>query len=147
MGNQWGANLSTIAPQQLIAGGDVACPAGTSTPITTGQSTLLVNPGGYVVIVDCTIAILLGATPPTNITVQLTINNGATLNTYNVPPALLVAGATILVPIRMVAPEVTSIFAPPGAPVNILLRPTAQAVTFKAIGSSAWLRIERGPDI
>lgn len=147
MANPWGANVSSAGIAQLASASDATCPAATSTIVSTGQVSTTTHPGSYVPVVDCALAILLGATPPTAIVVQLTINGGSVLSTYNVPTALLVANATIMACFRFFGPNSNTAFVPPGAPVNVAIRPSGQAVTYKTLGSSIVLTLQRGPDI
>lgn len=127
----WGVNQSQPNPAIVTAGADVACPAATE---TTVLSALLsgTTPGINTVIetsVAC--AIVLGATPPTAMTINARIGSGADYDSWTVPPALLTASANL-----SLAPTLVGILARGlllgGATINITVNPTGQAVTFKA---------------
>src|SRR5271163_4157656 len=108
MPRAWGTNLFPGSPFILTAGSPVACPAGSGTIVLDSGASPLIAAGaggGFYLFTDLQLVILLGATPPTAMVVALNlVTAGANQDTYTVPPALLVANATIIVGPTLVVP-------------------------------------------
>lgn len=146
MGNVWGIANPTGVPAPASIGSDVPCPAGAGTWTLVSSALTANTPGNYYPIVWGNLAFLCGATPPTALTFSLAINNGAYVDTQTVPPALLVASATLNIPVTMVGLNSGTAWLGAGSTVWIGVNPTGQAVTFKFAGSRLICALYRGPD-
>lgn len=147
MGRAWGTNLFPGNPAILVAGSDIAVPAGGKTTcLQFGTSPLLSAGagGGWYLSADCNLVFLLGATPPSALVITLDLTAGANQDIYTVAPALLVANATIVVSPQMVTPNSASIWFPTGDNPVFTANPTGQAITFKQVGSRATLALIQG---
>lgn len=147
MGRAWGTNLFPGNPAILVAGSPVAVPAGGKTTCLQFGTTPLLNAGaagGWYLLADCNLAFLLGATPPTALVITLDLTAGANQDSYTVPPALLVANATIIVSPTLVAPNSGAIWYPTGDNPVITANPTGQAITFQNVGSRVTVALYQG---
>lgn len=146
MGNVWGiANPGVIALPQNAAS-DLACPANTQTFAWGGNTYVAPTPANYYPMVWGSLAILLGATPPTALSFGLMISGGASVDSQNVAPALLLANATLNLPIALTGPSSPTAFTGLGGQIQLWVNPTGQAVTFKGIGTRVLTALFRGPD-
>lgn len=102
--------------------------------------------GNYYPFIICSLAILLGATPPTALIVDFGIGAGSAVDTYTAPPAILLANATIIPSFALVGANSATQWTSPGATINVNLTPTGQPVTTKQVGSRAIVALFRGPD-
>lgn len=127
----WGVNQALPNPSIVTAGADVACAAGAETNVLSGTITA-VGPGQNLALQsDVACVIVLGATPPTAMTINARVGAGADYDSWTVPPAVLTASANLAL-----APSLVGTFArnalAAGSTINITVNPTGQAVTFKA---------------
>lgn len=127
----WGVNQSLPNPSIVTAGADVACPAATETNVLSGTITAAAPGQNLAVQSDVSCVIVLGASPPTAMTISARVGAGADYDTWTVPPAVLTASANLAL-----APSLLGTFARnallAGSTINITVNPTGQAVTFKA---------------
>lgn len=129
-------------------GGDVACPAGSTTTVLSigGNNTTVLALGTdtFSPNVDITLAILLGATPPTALVVSYnTVGGPGNIDTYSVAPATLVANATLVIGITLIGPASKLTWQTATAPI-IQVDPTGQAVTVKNVGSRGIFSLYQG---
>jgi hypothetical protein len=146
MGNIWG--IANPLPVALLSsvGSDVPCPTGGPTTLMFSSFIPVAGPGNYYPMVWGVIAILCGATPPTAISCGFNISGGSLVDSQTVPPAMLVANATIILPVAMVGPNSATAWLGGTGYIGFTLTPTAQAVTFKFSGSRILVALFRGPD-
>lgn len=126
---------------------DVAIPAGTNTTVLTingasGTVTATSN-DTWSPNLDVTLALLLGATAPTQINVDYGLVLGTAIDSYTVPPALLVANATILVGVTLIGPASKFTWLSAQTP-QVYVIATGQAITAKFIGSRAIFSLYMG---
>ena len=139
----WGTDLSTIAPTVLNANGDVTLTAGTAVTAIHSQSggtaVPLIQTNAFDVypVIMGSLAILCGATAPTACVVSYATTSGTALASYTVAPALLVANATIQVPIFFVGPLSSTLYTGTGKDPLIQVNCATTAATLKAVGSQA----------
>lgn len=134
-------NLATVG------GADVAVPAATETTVITSGAIFQPVPGPYYPLVDITLAILLGATPPTAMVIAFKIGAGSDVATYTLPPAILVANATVLPGVTLAGLNSKAAWVSPGSTINITVNATGQAVTCKNVGSVATVSLVRGLEL
>lgn len=139
----WGTDLSTIAPTVLNANADVTLTAGATVTAIHSQSggvgvpLIQTNPIDVYPVIMGSLAILLGATPPSALVASYATTAGTAIVSYTFPPALLLANATIQVPIFFVGPLSSSLYTGTGKDPLIQVNCTGQAATLKAVGSQA----------
>ena len=127
----WGVNQSLPNPSIVTAGSDVACPAGSETNVLSATITAATPGLNLALQSDIACVVVLGATPPTAMTINARVGAGADYDSWTVPPAVLTASANL-----HLAPSLLGNFArnalAAGSVINITVNPTGQAVTFKA---------------
>ena len=139
----WGTDLSTVAPTVLNANADVTLTASTVVTAIHSQSggvaVPLIQTNAFDVypVIMGSLAILCGATPPTALTVSYATTPGTAIVSYTFPPALLLANATIQVPIFFVGPLSSSLYTGAGKDPLIQVNAATTAATLKAVGSQA----------
>jgi hypothetical protein len=146
MGNVWGTANPMVPPGVFTPSGDTSCPAGTNTSLFGTSSYSAPTPGSYYPFVWANLVFLCGATPPSALSVAMAIDNGSMVDTLIVAPALLVANATVNLPVVMVGPSSSTQWLGAGTWVYLFFNPTGQAVTFKFAGSRVVVALFRGPD-
>ncbi len=146
----WGSDLSTIAPTILNANADVTLTAGAAVTAIHSQS------GGVAVpltatnrfdvypVIQGVLAILFGATASTAVVISYATVSGTPIASYTMPPALLVALTTILVPIFFVGPLSSSLYVAPGVDPLVQVVCSTTAATLKAVGSQALFTLQPG---
>lgn len=144
--SRWGVASPLALPAAYNPTGDVACPAATRTVIIAAAGVVAQDVGNYYPFLVCSLAILLGATPPTALSIDFGIGAGSAVDTYTLPPAILVANATVIPHFALVGANSATQWTNPGATINVNLTPTGQAVTLKQVGSRAVVALFRGPD-
>ena len=143
----WGIANPLPIPQFVTFGSDVPLPAGSSTQVVisgTFQAATGLNVYPWLM---ATFAILLGATPPTALQVTGNIPLTATFFTYVVPPALLVANATLLFTVGGAGASSRTTYAGAGNTIGISAQPTTQAATAKFVGTAMFCGLGLGPDV
>lgn len=148
MANLYGvANvLSPFSTFTLIGGADVACPAATETNIIAATLAGQDTSGFYFPFAFATVVLLMGATPATSITLAIRVGAGADMNTQAIPPAVLVANATVVFPLHIRGTTSQAAYQSPGSVINLTVNPTAQAVTAKFVGCHAAMGLTRASD-
>jgi hypothetical protein len=87
----------------------------------------------------------LGATPPTALTIALSlVTAGANQDTFALPVGLLTANAVILASCTLFVANSGTIWFPTGDEVQITVNPTGQAVTCKAVGTRGIISLPQG---
>lgn len=129
-----------------IGGGNITCPPGVETNIIASNPLIAVSQGFFFAQVLGQVAINIGATPPTALTVGFRIGAGADFWAWSWPSQYLVANAELISP--LVAFTVTSqtIWQGTGSIVNVSLNPTAQQVIAFTTISYAYFNLVRAPD-
>lgn len=144
----WGIAEPQAVAAIVTAGGDVAVSAGTETNVLSSSTLTAPTLGNWYPYIDATLAILLGATPPTALVAAVRIGAAADFDTYTVAPATLTANATLVIGVSFVGVNSRSQWTPGGGGViNLTLLATAQAVTLKAVGSRAIMQLQVGLDL
>lgn len=146
MPNPWGANLGTFPPffTNLIGSADVACGAGVETNIVSIPGTTAYGPGTWLPGFLGSVAVALGATPPTFLNIGLRINNGADIVIQSVPNLALVASATLMIPLMLWSGTSSGTqWLAPGQTLQLSLSPGAQAITAKQTGSMIYYWLMR----
>lgn len=141
MPNPWGANVGTFAPfyTQLIGSANVSCPANTETNVVNVTGVAAYGPGNWTPGFLGVLGVSLGATPPTSLVVAARINNGADVSGITVPPAMLVASASLMIPICLWNfPSSTTLWNAPGATFQMSVNPGGQAVTALNVDSAVY---------
>jgi hypothetical protein len=132
-------------PFVTTVGGDVALPAGTETVVMTSLGLVAPAPGNWFPLILGVIAVLLGAVPPTALTIAFK-TGGSDVDTMVVAPALLVANATLNLPLYLLGLNSGSLWIGAGQAVQLTALPTGQAATFKFNGSKMIPLLLRGLD-
>jgi len=143
----WGTNLGLQNPSLLNLATDASCTAGAATTVLQyGSSPLLFTyaAGGFFLQCHATLALILGATPPTALTITLNLATAGLQDTYTVPPGLLTASAELLIPVTLFSANSGSIWYPTGDNPQIQVTPTGQAVTCKAVGTRSTVVLQQG---
>ncbi len=134
----------------LNANADVAVVSSTTTTAIHSQAAgvavplIQTNPIDVYPIIWGNLAILLGATAPTALVVSYATTSGTAIASYTFPPVLLTNAATIMVPIYFVGPLSSTLYTGVGKDPLIQVNATGQAVTVKAVGSSAIFELVLG---
>lgn len=148
MGNLYGVAgqppLAVVAA--CIGAADVAVASGTETNVIASGALAAAFPGNYYPVMTGLLAVLLGATAPTGLTVAFRIGAGSDVDSYTVATALLVNAATIQIPICLVGASSGTAWIGAGSTLNVTLNPVAQAVTAKFVGSRCLFQLLRAPD-
>ena len=139
--------LLAAAAFATVGGADVTLTAGTETTIATTGALVAAYPGNYYPLIFCTLAILLGATASTALVIAFKLGSGADVDTYTVPPALLVANATILIGVTLVGVNSAINWIGAGSTINVTGNATTTAATAKNVGSRIVPQLVQGPDI
>jgi hypothetical protein len=145
-GNLYGVSQPGYTPAAFTVGVDTTMNSGTETNFFLGS--LLTPPAGgnWSVALMCVLPLLCGATPPSSFVWAARIQTFADFDTYTVPPALLVANATVITTVTFVSPALQSNWFPNGGTVQITGLSGAQNSTAKAVGSRMVAMFFRGPD-
>jgi hypothetical protein len=148
MGRSWGTNLMPANPLKLTLAVDTACPAATATVVLDSGASPLIKAGaggGWFLTADLLIALTLGGTAPSAITIALSlVTAGANQDTYAVPVGLLVNNGIVLVPASLFVPNSGTIWYPTGDRVQITVNPTGQQVTCNAVGTRGLIALPQG---
>jgi hypothetical protein len=135
-------------PLKLTLASDTSCPAATATVVLDSGASPLIKAGaggGWFLTVETVLALVLGATPPTALTIALSlVTAGANQDTYALPVGLLTANAVILATCTLLVPNSGTFWYPTGDEVQITVNPTGQAVTCKAVGTRGLLSLPQG---
>jgi hypothetical protein len=146
----WGTDLSTIAPTLLNANADVTLTAGTAVTAIHSQSggvavpLIASNKFDMYPIINGVLAIALGATAPTAIVVSYATISGTAIQSYTVPPAVLVINTTIMVSVFLFGPISSTLYTGAGTDPLIQVNCATTAATLKAVGSQAIFQLELG---
>jgi hypothetical protein len=133
----WGVNQALASPVVTTATSNVSCPAGTETNVL--PASLLWTTPGIDVYVECAaeMVITLGSTAPTALAINVRAGSGPDVDTFTVPPVLLVASANlILSPVLVMS--INRGYFPTGITFNLSVTPTGQAVTVQAQSRAVW---------
>jgi len=120
-------------PAQFTQGSDQPAPAGNNTTALQMPTTVLT--GKYYSQVWGAVGLLLGATPPTSITLGFAYYGQSSFQTLTVPVGMLVANANLIIPFAVQTPDWNTANQYSIMTVNVLA--AGQAVTIKAGTSSA----------
>lgn len=146
MSNLYGVANPVLLPVVLTTGGDVALPAGTETTVLSTSALIAPSQGFFYPLVMCHLAVLMGATAPTNLVLAFKLGAGSDVDTQAVSPATLNNGATSFYHYDLLGVASQTAWQSPGTVINITFNPTAQAATFKAVGSRVLVALFRAPD-
>jgi hypothetical protein len=146
MGNVWGTANPLIVPTIATSGSDIVLTAGAFLGIFQSPNMIGPSPGNYYPMVFGTLAILLGATPPTALNYYISVNGGSGMDQQFVPAALLIANATLNLPIFMIGTSSGTAFSAPGGYVSLGAQAITQPATFKFATSRMIVTLFRGPD-
>lgn len=131
----WG----TAKPQGLptivatVAGADVTLTAGSDiTGFTPASALIAPYPGGWAYLVWVTAVIVMGGTPPVSLVVKLKTAGATVLDTFTVPPALLVASAIEPIAVCLVGTTSSTLYYPTGDTPIITFNCGTTAATLKA---------------
>lgn len=131
----WGAarplGLPTIVA--TVGGADVTLTAGSDITGFTPAAALIAGfYGSWAYMVWLTAVIVMGATPPTALVVKLKTAGATVLDTFTVPPALLVASAIEPIGVCLVGTSSTTLYYPTGDTPIVTLNAATTAATLKA---------------
>lgn len=145
----WG--IADPTPAALVYGtasaADVTLTAGTEVTIITTGALAALNPGPYYPIIWLLVAVLFGGTASTALQFAFLLGSGSDVDTYVVPPALLVNSATIALGIPLVGVNSAGAWIGSGSTINITGKATTTACTVKGVGTRALVQLMRGPDL
>jgi hypothetical protein len=148
MGNIYGVAAPNPLPASYgcVGAADVTLTAGAEvTFITTGAIAAL-NPGDYFPLIYGVLALAMGGSAPAAVVLAFKLGAGSDVATYTVPPAVLVASTTILIPFFFVGANSGSAWIGAGSTINLTANCTTNAGTAKNVGSYAIVALMRGPD-
>jgi hypothetical protein len=133
----WGVNQALATPVITTATSNVSCPAGQETNVL--QASLFSTTQGLDVYLECAteMVITLGATAPTALAINVRAGSGSDVDTFTVPPVLLVANANLILSPVLVASANRLYFSPP-IQFFVSVTPTGQAVTVQAQSRAVW---------
>jgi hypothetical protein len=131
----WGtakpSGLPTIV--NTVAGADVTLTAASDITGFTPSSALIgPYPGGWAYEVQLYCIIVCGATAPSAMVVKLKTAGATVLDTFTVPPALLVNNAIIVVAPTLIGTTSSTLYYPTGDTPIVTFNGTAQNSTLKA---------------
>jgi hypothetical protein len=123
--------LPTIV--NTVAGADVTLTAGSDiTGFTPAAALIAPFASGWAYMVQLYAVIVLGATAPSALVVKLKTATPTTLDTFTVPPALLVNNAIIVVAPTLIGTSSGTLYFPTGDTPIITFNGTGQNSTLKA---------------
>lgn len=146
MGSIYGVAWPGNATFGRNAGSNQTCPAGSETIIMTWSGIQASAPGFYYPLIFGNMAITLGATPPTALSVSYHINGGSSYGTLPLWTNLLVANANLWYPFFSVGATSAVAYYPGPGTFTIGLNPVGQSVTYTDAPTSVRLFLMRGPD-
>lgn len=148
MANQYGvANTPLTATlTSTIGAADVSCPSATETNVVAQILKGSDTSGFYYPEAIGVLVLVLGATPPGGITIAMRIGAGADIQSFSIAPTLLVASATLMIPIGLVAVASQVPWQGAGSTLNLTVNPTTQAVTAKFATTAVVMRLVRATD-
>jgi hypothetical protein len=133
----WGVNQALATPVITTATSNVSCPAGTETNVL--QASLFSSTQGLDVYLECAaeIVITLGSTAPSALAINIHVAGSPDVDTFTVPPVLLVANANLVLSPVLVA-SANRLYFSPAIQFNLSVTPTGQAVTVQAQSRAVW---------
>lgn len=146
----WGTDLSTIAPTVLNNNGNVTSTAGTYVTAISSQSggtavpLISTNRVDVYPVIFGVLAITVGATAPTAMTINYATVSGTPISSVSVAVASLVATTTVHIPFFLVGPLSSSLYVGAGVTPLVQTNPTTNAVTILQVGSYAIFQLAVG---
>jgi hypothetical protein len=130
-----------------VGAADVTLTSNTEVTFITTGAIVAADPGPYYPVIWLTAAILFGGTAPSALVVAFKIGAGSDVDTYTVPPALLVLSTTLLLSVCLVGTNSKTAWGGAGSTINITANGTGQASTAKNVGCRAVVQLFRGLDL
>jgi hypothetical protein len=142
----WGVANPMPVPQLIVPATDITLTAGSEILIATTTALAAPAGGSCFPLVLGAVTFLFGVTAPTALQLAFRFNGGADIATIVIPPALLVALATIQVDCNFVGLNSSSVFAGAGKIIEITGKATTTACTANKVGTSILVGLGLGPD-
>jgi hypothetical protein len=148
MPNLYGVANPVNLPQSVYFNpfSDVACPAGVETNVIPSNPFVALSNGYYFVTAVGTIYLAIGATAPSQVSINIRTNNGADDLGQGAAGFLLVANTTYAFPFYLFTTARQTVFQGAGATIQISVTSTGQPVTARASGSQCLMTMFRAPD-
>lgn len=144
------SNLYGVANAPILAilqgAAQIACPAGTTTPVISTGPLIAPSQGFYYPAVFWFIDVTFGATLPNPVQFGFRIGAGSNLDTVQFDQAALVASSTIQTSVMMFGPASSVPWVAPGSSLSCVITPTGQAITNNSAAGRAWFALFRAPD-
>lgn len=145
--NLYGVANAVQIPYTVSASSDTVCTAGqwnvvaSSAPITASTS------GWFYAHVFANFTIVVGASPLTGFQVGSSVNNGAVVGSASWDYRLFTANVQIILSCDLPTSASNTVWAPPGATVQIQVYPYGQNCTARQIGTFYTMFLLRAPDL
>ena len=126
--------------------GNLACPANVETNVIVSAPLIAPSQGYFYCAITGVMGVLLGATPPTFLTIAVKFTTGSDFTNYVVPTGMLVANAEIVTPVTFYSPALTTNWLAPGSIVNVTVLPQGQAIQALSGTAYSYFALIRAPD-